>query len=47
MWPFKDILIKAYTVEKASKAEIRLGEQSEKAENCWENLLNEIQLKRP
>ena len=26
---------------------VRLGEQSEKAENSWENLWNEIQLKRP
>ena len=28
-----------------NKAEIRLEEQSEKAQSCWENLWNEIQLK--
>ena len=31
----------------ANKAEIRPEEQSEKAESCWENLWNEIQLKGP
>ena len=41
------MLIKIYTVERTSKAEIRSGEQSEKAKNCWENLWNEIQLKGP
>ena len=37
--------IKRYIVEKTNKAEIRPEEQSEKAESCWKNLLNEIQLK--
>ena len=41
------MIIKIYTVERTSKAEIRLGEQNEKAANCWENLWNEIQLKGP
>ena len=45
--PIGETLIKIYTVERTSKAEIRLEEQSEKAENCWENLWNEIQLKGP
>ena len=44
---FKETLVKIYTVERTSKAEIRLGEQSEKAENCWENSWNEIQFKGP
>ena len=34
-----------YIVERSNKAEIRLEEQSEKAESCQENLRNEIQLK--
>ena len=34
-------------VERTNTAEIRLEEQSEKAASCWENLLNEIQLKGP
>ena len=36
-----------YTAERNNKAEIRLEEQSEKAESCRENLWNEIQLKGP
>ena len=36
-----------YMVERADKAEIRPGEQSEKAESCRENLWTEIQLKGP
>ena len=44
---FRETLIKRYTVERTSKAEIRLGEQSEKTENCWENSWNEIQFKGP
>ena len=36
-----------YTVERTNKAEIRLEEQSEKAESCQEKLCNEIQLKGP
>ena len=43
----RETLIKIYTVERTSKAEVRLGEQSEKVESCWENLWNEIQLKGP
>ena len=34
-------------VEKANKAETSSEEQTEKAECCWENLWNEIQLKGP
>ena len=34
-------------VERTIKAELRLEEQSEKAESCQENLWNEIQLKGP
>ena len=45
--PFRKRLIKIYSVERTSKAEIRFGKQSKKAENCWENLWNEIQLKGP
>ena len=36
-----------FIVERTSKTEIRLGEQSEKEESCRENLWNEIQLKGP
>ena len=32
---------------KSHHAELRLEEWSEKAESCWENLWNEIQLKGP
>ena len=34
-------------VERINEAELRLEEQSEKAESCQENLWNEIQLKGP
>ena len=34
-------------VERTSKAEMGLGEQSENAESCRENLWNEIQLNGP
>ena len=34
-------------VERTNRAEIRLEEQSEKAESCREDLWNEIQLKGP
>ena len=44
---FKETFIKRDTVERTSKAEIRPGKQSEKMENCRENLWNEIQLKGP
>ena len=37
--------MKGYIVERANKAELRPQEQSEKTENCRENLWNEIQLK--
>ena len=43
----KETFKKRYIVERISKAEIRPGEQSEKAESCWENLWNEIQLEGP
>ena len=39
--------IKRYTVERTNKAEKGPEEQSEKAESCRENLLNEMQLKGP
>ena len=39
--------MKRYIVERTNKAEIRREEQSEKAENCREDLWNEIQLKGP
>ena len=35
---FRETFIKRYVAEKTSKAEIRSEEQSEKAENSWENL---------
>ena len=34
-----------YIVERNNKAEIRPEMKSEKAESCWEDLWNEIQLK--
>ena len=43
----KETFIKRYIVERTSKAEIRLEEQGEKTESCWENLWDEIQLKGP
>ena len=43
----RETFIKRYIVERANKAEIRPEVQSEKAESCQENLLNEIQLKGP
>ena len=33
----KETFIKGYVVERTNKAEIRLEEQSEKVESCWEN----------
>ena len=39
--------IKRYFVERTNKADIRLEEQSEKAESCLENLWTEIRLKGP
>ena len=45
--PQKTVSRKKYTVESTSKAEIKLGEQSEKAESRREHLWNEIQLKGP
>ena len=39
--------IQRYIVERTTKAEMRLEEQSEKAEGCWENVWTEIQLKGP
>ena len=43
----RETFIKRYTVERTSKAEIKLEEQSHKTESCQENLWNEIQLKGP
>ena len=43
----KETFIRRYIVERTNKAEIRLEEQSEKAESCQETLWNEIQLKEP
>ena len=43
----RETLMERYTVERTHKAEIRLQEQSEKAESCRENLWNEIQSKGP
>ena len=43
----RETFIQRYIVERTSKAEIRPEEQREKAESCWENLGNEIQLKGP
>ena len=43
----KETFIKRYIVERTHKAEIRLKEQSENTESCWENLWDEIQLKGP
>ena len=45
--PFRKTFRKRYIVERTIKAEIRLGEQSEKAESCWEDLWNEMQVKGP
>ena len=36
-----------YIVERTNKAKIRPEEQSEKAESCWGNLWNEVQLNGP
>ena len=41
----KETFIKGYIAERTNKAEIRLEQQSEKAESCRENLRKEIQLK--
>ena len=43
----RETFIKRYVVERSNKAEIRREEQSEKAENCLEDLWNEIQLAPP
>ena len=43
----KEIFIKRYIAEKTNKAEVRLKEQSDKAESCREDLWKEIQLKGP
>ena len=37
--------VQRHIVERTNKAEIRPEEQSDKAESCWENLWNEIQLR--
>ena len=43
----RETFIKRYIVERASKPELRLEEQREKAEGCREILWNEMQLKGP
>ena len=43
----KETFIRRDIVERTDKAEIRPKKQSKKAEGCKENLLSEIQLKRP
>ena len=43
----RETFMKRYMVERTDKAEIRPEKQSEKAESCWENLWNEIQLEGP
>ena len=43
----KETFMKRCIVKRTNKAEFRSEEQSEKAESCWENLWNEIQLKWP
>ena len=43
----RETFIKKYVVERTSKAETRPEGQSEKAENCRENLWDEIPLKGP
>ena len=42
MLGLKETFEKRHLVERASKAEIRPEEQSEKTENCWESLWNEM-----
>ena len=41
----RETFIKRYIVERTDKAEIRLEQQSEKAESYQEDLRNEVQLK--
>ena len=46
----RETFIKRYRVERTNnlnKADIKLEDQSEKAESCRENLWNKIQLKGP
>ena len=43
----KETFIKRYVAERASEAEIRPEEETERAESCRENSWNEIQLKGP
>ena len=43
----RETFIKRYIAQRTNKAEIRPEGQREKAESCWENLRDEIQLKRP
>ena len=43
----RETFVKRYILERTSKAEIRLEEQSEKVQRCQENLCNEIQLNGP
>ena len=42
----RETFLKRYIAERTNKAEIRLEEESEKAESCRENLWNEMQFER-
>ena len=39
---FWETFRKRYIVERTNRAEVRSVEESEKAENCWEDLWNKI-----
>ena len=41
----RETFMKRYIVDKTGEADIRPEKQSEKAESCWENIWNEIQMK--
>ena len=43
----REAFIRVIWLKEPVREEIRQEEQSEKAESCWENLQNEIQLKGP
>ena len=43
----KETFIKRYIIARTNTAEIKPEEQSEKAENCWDNFCNETHLKGP
>ena len=43
----RETFIRRCIVERTNKSGMRPEEQSEKAESCWENIWNDIQLKGP